>query len=180
MEEGLLNAMCKQPYEEITVSSLCETMHIPRKAFYRYFGSKEDALYALIDHTIMDFVENISGERKERAYGSMEQFFVFWEKKKEFLMALDRGRLGGILLQRSVELAKKEKRFPVETFTRLPATLTRDYMVTFMVSGIMSLVLEWYRNSFEDTPQQMAAVAVHLLTEPLYPLNLERRKGRDE
>ena len=55
LEQGLLAAMSVQNYEEITISDLCKKMNIPRKSFYRYFTSKEGALHALLDHTILEF-----------------------------------------------------------------------------------------------------------------------------
>ena len=57
LEAGLMNIMLHHQYENISVSDLCENMGIPRKAFYRYFSSKEGALYALIDHSLLDFAE---------------------------------------------------------------------------------------------------------------------------
>ena len=58
LEEGLLAAMKTKRYEEITISDLCEQMDIPRKSFYRYFSSKDGALHALIDHTLLDFEQH--------------------------------------------------------------------------------------------------------------------------
>ena len=55
LESGLLAAMISKPYEEISVSDLCDRLSIPRKAFYRYFSGKEGALLSLIDHTLMTF-----------------------------------------------------------------------------------------------------------------------------
>ena len=58
LEEGLLAAMKTKRYEEITISDLCEQMDIPRKSFYRYFSSKDGALHALNDHTLLDFEQH--------------------------------------------------------------------------------------------------------------------------
>lgn len=44
-------------FEEISVSDLCDRLHIPRKSFYRYFSSKEGALHALLD-----FVKAVDGK----------------------------------------------------------------------------------------------------------------------
>ena len=55
LEQGLLQAMQTQRYEDISISDLCDRMGIPRKSFYRYFSGKEGALAALIDHTLMEF-----------------------------------------------------------------------------------------------------------------------------
>ena len=54
LEQGLLEAMGKTPYEKITLTELCRQLEIPRKSFYRYFPTKEDCLLALMDHTLSD------------------------------------------------------------------------------------------------------------------------------
>ena len=41
LENGLLRFMLHHQYENIIVSELCDSLQIPRKAFYRYFSSKE-------------------------------------------------------------------------------------------------------------------------------------------
>ena len=48
----LLSMMKKQKYHDITVTSLCKEMGIPRKTFYRYFDSLEDVLFMIIDDTL--------------------------------------------------------------------------------------------------------------------------------
>ena len=54
LEQGLLEAMGRQPYKKITLTELCRQLNVPRKTFYRYFPTKEDCLLALIDHTLSD------------------------------------------------------------------------------------------------------------------------------
>ena len=54
LEQGLLAAMISHPFDEISISDLCTQIGIPRKSFYRYFSSKEGALHALLDHTLME------------------------------------------------------------------------------------------------------------------------------
>ena len=54
IELGLLSMMLEQPFESITISDLCDRLCIPRKAFYRYFSGKDGALFALIDHTMLE------------------------------------------------------------------------------------------------------------------------------
>ena len=52
LEEGLLKTMSVHHYDDISVSDLCQQMDIPRKSFYRYFSSKDGALFALIEKTV--------------------------------------------------------------------------------------------------------------------------------
>ena len=56
LEEGLLELMRLRPYDEISVVDLCEYLQIPRKSFYRYFSNKDGALFALLDHTLMELM----------------------------------------------------------------------------------------------------------------------------
>lgn len=79
LELGLLQLMLKQDYADITVSQLCEYMDIPRKSFYRYFASKDGVLYALIDHTIVDYFEIPlpGGESRGSALSDLGLYFVF-------------------------------------------------------------------------------------------------------
>ena len=55
IESALLEIMMKKSYNEITITELCERLDMPRKTFYRYFESKDDALYALIEHTMTEY-----------------------------------------------------------------------------------------------------------------------------
>ena len=55
IEQGLFQLMRIMRYEDISISDLCEKLQIPRKTFYRYFSGKDGALYALIDHILIDF-----------------------------------------------------------------------------------------------------------------------------
>ena len=58
LELGLMQAMLTKRYEDLSVSDLCDQMEVPRKSFYRYFSSKDGCLYALLDHTMMEFFES--------------------------------------------------------------------------------------------------------------------------
>ena len=55
IENRLFDLLKQKSYEDITVTELCLEMSMPRKAFYRYFDSKEDTLCGLIDHTMSDY-----------------------------------------------------------------------------------------------------------------------------
>ena len=79
LEQGLLQAMYTQDYEDISISDLCDRMGVPRKSFYRYFSNKDGALFALLDHTLMEF-EQTSGTTasgNSGAIGDLERFFLW-------------------------------------------------------------------------------------------------------
>ena len=101
LELALAAMMLVRRYEDISVSEFCSYAGIPRKAFYRYFSSKDGALYALIDHTMLEYehmrdTEPVSGREQMR---ELESFFLFWKRQKPVLDALEFSGLSGVLLE---------------------------------------------------------------------------------
>ena len=170
LEQGLLAAMSTHHYEEITVSDLCDQMNIPRKSFYRYFSSKDGALHALIDHTLLEF-EGFAisdGTAVKRTYHmDLERFFRFWKAKKGLLDALARSGISGTLVMRSIDHAVSDIGMPTR-FLPQQERLAREHATKFGVCGLMSMVLNWHNNGFVLSESQMASIAVELLTKPLF------------
>ena len=170
LEQGLLAAMSTHHYEEITVSDLCEQMNIPRKSFYRYFSSKDGALHALIDHTLLEFegFSSVDANAVRRTYQiDLERFFRFWKERKNLLDALARSGISGTLVLRSIDHALSDVGMPVR-FLSHQERITREHATMFGVCGLMSMVLNWHLNGFALSESQMAAIAVELLTKPLF------------
>ena len=169
LEQGLLAMMAYQRFEEISVSDLCDRMGIPRKSFYRYFSSKDGALHALLDHTIMEFYDtgSIEGLRGGTPTGDMERFFLFWKNHKKMLEAVLRSNLSGMLVERAVSLAKQEELMP--GYVREWEDMMKDVAMSIVVCGLMSMVLQWHKEGYRIPTEQMAKAAVTMLSRPLIP-----------
>ena len=167
LEKGLLQLMLKRNYEDISVSDLCDYLQIPRKSFYRYFTSKDGALYALIDHTLADFFEMPTAQNKNRgtAVGDLDLYFVFWYENRLLLDALKRSSLSGILVERATNFALQEGHLP-QQFKRFSSEV-RGVAMAFSVCGLMSMILQWHRQGFRVSPDEMTQLAVAMLTTPL-------------
>ena len=167
LEKGLLQLMLRKNYEDISVSDLCEYMQIPRKSFYRYFTSKDGALYALIDHTLADFFQMpLQGKRSRgTAVGDLDLYFVFWYENKNLLDALARSSLSGILVERATNFSLQEGHLP-QQFKRFQPDIQKLAMA-FSVCGLMSMILQWHRQGFHISPDEMTRLAVDMLTTPL-------------
>ena len=170
LEQGLLAAMSTHQYEEISVSDLCDQMNIPRKSFYRYFSSKDGALHALIDHTLLEYESfSIMDQLVEkRSYHTdLDRFFRFWKEQKPLLDALARSGISGTLVTRSIDHAISDVGMPTR-FLPQEEKLAREHATMFGVCGLMSMVLNWHQNGFRLSSSQMAAIAVELLTKPIF------------
>ena len=167
LEEGLLEVMLHHDYESINVSDLCDRLGIPRKSFYRYFTNKDGALYALIDHALLDFAGMFFSGDSFMDIAAAEAFFTYWLKKRDLLHALERNNLGGVLIQRTIQLT-------VEGKTSVPRFLPddikpmQDYVLLFLVSGVMSLLIQWEKDNFKTTPREMAVMTAHILNQAIF------------
>lgn len=170
LEEGLLRVMNVTSFEDITISDLCQQLGIPRKSFYRYFSSKDGALHALIDHTLMEYEQfNAARPADSRSLNrDLETYFLFWLEKKPFLDALAKNGINGMLFERSLRY--------VSTETVLPSRLLdgetqrmRQHVISFTICGLMTMMLQWYADGYKETPAEMAAIAARLITMPLFP-----------
>lgn len=170
LEQGLLDAMCRKHYDQISVSDLCDDLGIPRKAFYRYFSGKDGALYALIDHVLMDYdaystLENVRDHHVSPKI-FMERVFRYWVENKNLLDALERSNLSGVLIQRAIAYSKELDTLPA--FFRSASRQQRDYATMFAVCGLMTMLVQWHHDGFSESVEQMADLAIHLFSEPLF------------
>ena len=169
LEQGLLQLMLVKRYEEISISELCERMDLPRKSFYRYFSGKDGALFALLDHTMLDFYEEgLRSPDAGTALGDLAHFFMFWYEKRTLLDALQRSGLSGILVERAIELARRERLMP----DRIKGWSAdrQDLALSFALCGLMSMILQWHHQGYPIPPSEITKLAAEMLTRPLIEL----------
>ena len=174
LEQGLLQVMLKKHYDEISVSDLCEELQIPRKSFYRYFSSKDGALFALIAQTLMDY--DVQTTRLEfDDYRTPQQYmtgvFDYWMNCKPLLDALKRSDLSGLLVQRALDFSKELDTIP--SFMQITHRRLREYGTLFTVCGLMTMIVQWHHDGFGESAEEMARLSIELFSKPLFFINGE-------
>jgi len=177
IEMTLMRLMQTKRFDDVSVSEICDEMKMPRKAFYRYFDSRDGALNALIDHTLMDF-ERFNDEYEKKSAptskrllkNELERFFLFWTlpEKKMLLDALERSNLTGLLIQSSVDFSNSSFVNP-KKFLPDESDWMRTELLRFAICGLMSVTLGWYREGFVTDISDMAIAAARMLSKPLFP-----------
>jgi len=169
LEQKLVELMNLRRYEEISVSDFCTHAGIPRKAFYRYFSSKDGALYALLDHTMLEY-EFFRGPQSLGGLQDMQQelesFFRFWQNQKLLLDALENSGLSGILMERAISNVGDSVRH-IHTNEN---PKIRDHVVQFAVCGLMIMMVNWHHNGYQESVQEMTRIALRLVSQPLVSL----------
>lgn len=169
IEEQLLTLLENKHYDNITITELCERCEMPRKTFYRYFESKDSALHALIDHTCQSYNGlSIEKSKKKRSLrGEMTEFFLFWQEQKRLLDALNKSDLLPKLIETSLS-------FPVNEFLSISKFLPnetsweRTQIFKFTVSGLLILMIDWYKKGFKESALAMADVTAKILENQLF------------
>lgn len=166
VENQLAKMMEKQEFSKIRVCELCEQIGMPRKSFYVYFDAKEDALQALIEHTICDFdyyEADATDTSATYTFKVLKRFFEFWKEKDMVLNGLSKSGLSGILVTKIIEhTIKSEKSIPFMHWA--DGKMLSETVLIYSVSGLMAIVLEWHRGGCKESTGEMARKATELLT----------------
>jgi AcrR family transcriptional regulator len=176
IENTLFEMMKRRSYDDITVTDLCEELKMPRKAFYRYFDTKEDIVLALIDHTLAGyeaFVQSSARPEKRTVATELESFFSYWcvGEAKRVILAIIKHGLEGYLIQRSINFSVSEMP-SLKKFISADGAGGIEHLFRFVITGLMSVMLTWFKGGCRESCREMAEVVKRLVTEPLFP-NLE-------
>ena len=163
-------------FDTVTVSELCARAEMPRKAFYRYFDSKEDIVLALIDHTLAGYegyAQSRTSGAQRTVTSELEMFFDFWceGESRRVLVTIMKNALEGYLIQRSISFSTTEMK-SLKKFMSSDSGDMPKHVMRFVITGLMTVMLSWFKDGCRETSREMARVAQRLVAEPLFP-NLE-------
>ena len=174
IENCLIDILRTKHYEDITITEICQKMNMPRKSFYRYFDGKEGLVQSLINHIMMDYnaihinINGVDSTLKEEFCS----FFNFWKDNSDILATLDKSGLLGRLIDSATGLAMNEYK---DISGYLSDSDDEDKLVAyrFLVSGLMTMMINWYREGFKEPVETMSRATVKIITRPLFE-NLTR------
>lgn len=170
IESCLLNLMTQHSYEEITVMDICREADIPRRTFYHYFGSKEDALKFMIETLMQDCIlEIVPGIHagKEYVEQCFARIFRTWcgENRKK-LDALIKNGLESRLITWMSQWIRNEEVGKMQKTDRDPKLIEIGMMAG--ATNFFSLLFYWSRNGYQESEEQMAKYAAWVLPHVFY------------
>ncbi|MBR3974195.1 MAG: TetR/AcrR family transcriptional regulator [Oscillospiraceae bacterium] len=155
--ESLLALMQKMPYEDITVTQLCQSAGVSRRVFYHLFSNKLGALHALVDHQILG-IESYSLEIP----GESLRFVLYWKDQKDFLDALSENGFSGLLLERMVTKVLEEDYEILHGLQRSGWADNSKEVVIYGLSGLVGLIYSWHYSGFRQEPEELADLVERL------------------
>lgn len=159
-EAALMELMEENLFENISISELCRRTGLSRKTFYRLYDAKADVVYAMIDHAIMDtdaFVPDASV-----GPGGMHHFLAYWKSRKQFLDVLAKNRISALLSQQAILLVLNEEPGIVNCFAAGSSDIRKE-LVTFCISGLFSLVLDWHKRGYDRSIDEMSRILMEVV-----------------
>lgn len=162
IENGLLDLMQEQKFEDITVTALCLHLELSRRSFYRYFRDIEDVLDSLMHRTFQEMPPLTA----PFGMGELTASYDFWFQRKPLLSALIRSQMHGKLTEYTLKYVDEAVLKKCLSADALELEISHEVNL-FVVSGLASLLVSWYKEGFRKSPEQMAQIAYRMLTAPI-------------
>jgi AcrR family transcriptional regulator len=168
LENCLLERMRATPYPQIAVGDICKLAGVPRGMFYRYFDSKKDALDALVDHTLLDFITSVvfsSKPEPEDSFG-MKAVLDYWQAQEPLLEVLTKNRKESLLFERSIICCTQDAHL-LAPYLEKAGHSTEPEVMAFCINGILSAIMVWHRSGYAKSAEEMAEILRKLLEGPI-------------
>lgn len=159
--ESLLELMQRIPFEDITVTQLCQAAGVTRRVFYHLFSNKTGALHALIDHKILA----IESYGKSLGNDTL-RFFCYWKEQRILLDVLGANGISGLLLERMINSVLTEDYDLQYLLQKKGWSSNSKDVIIFFLSGLVGLLYSWYYNDYAQKPEEMA----ELVDQMVHPL----------
>jgi AcrR family transcriptional regulator len=161
IENALLEYMQTRLFEDITVVDLCEKACVTRRIFYRHYSNKLGTLQALLDHRVGEFVK--AQEKFDRI--RLVAVLGFMKEQDELLSAIIKNGFSELFLERLLVYVLENEHLKMKLGYH---DIKDGYSVLyFNLSGLMGLVINWHRNGYDKSIEELAELIVRLMAKPI-------------
>jgi AcrR family transcriptional regulator len=174
------NLFAQRGFDEVTVEEAANEVGISRATFFRYFGSKEDAVLAAIEASSIDYaahLEMLPAVDGENPWQLVLRGFQFALAQREEHSELERSRVRMINATVSLRTRMAQRRFALED-ALTPVLAARiespDAARAIIVAALAGLDLAWRRWAVGET--STVARALDQVFEQLMSANSQSRR----
>ena len=162
--ESLVDLLMEKPFEDISITEITEHACVARRSFYQNFTGRHDVLRAYINVLFIEFT-TLHGSNEERLPTQyVEDFFVFWSRHQDFLLALQRDGMFDFLANYSRSLLSSWSNYHIKQGFGLDLDdREAEYFSVFSTTGLFSLLNSWVAGGMKETPEQLAELFVRFM-----------------
>lgn len=166
LRAGLTQLMREKPIKDITVRELAQLVDINRCTFYLHYRDIYDMVEQVEQEVFSEFEELVKAhppqELQTKPYALLQDLFDFFADNADLCAAFlggngDMGFFNKLILlirDRVVDYWRQEKKKDPEQY---------DYYFSFLASGFIGIIREWFARDMKESPAQMAAMAEQLM-----------------
>lgn len=146
---ALFSLMKRKPFQQITVTEICEEAAIGRKTFYRNFELREDVIDFWLDLRCEECREVLlSVPTKEQLW----HYCIFLKKYMDELIALYQNGLHPMV----------EKKFSVFLPYTMPLwsedSVEQEYRSQYIIAGIDAIIRVWVTRGFQESVEEVVEI----------------------
>lgn len=140
--DALFSLMKRKPFQQITVTEICEEAAIGRKTFYRNFELKEDVIDFQLDRLCEQYGKEIVGMNSEQ---HLRHHFEFIQKHSDFFIALYQNGF------HQTAYAKFSVLLPETMPTWSENPVEQEYRSQYTIAGIEAIQRVWVIRGFQES-----------------------------
>ena len=148
--DALFSLMKRKPFQQITVTEICEEAAIGRKTFYRNFEIKEDVVDFWLDLRCAEYKKDLLRVPLEE---KLYYHCAFLKKYAESLIILYCNGLHPLV----------EKKFSVFLPDTMPLwsddPVEQEYRSQYIVAGIEAIIRVWVTREFQESIDEIVEIA---------------------
>lgn len=147
--DALFSLMKRKPFQQITVTEICDEAAIGRKTFYRNFDMKEDVVDFKLDILCDQYKEEITGMTTDQ---QLRHHMMFVRDHADFFIALYKNGLNETVRDKfAIILPETMPRWtddPVE----------QEYRSRYIIAGIEAIERVWVERGFAESIDEVVAI----------------------
>lgn len=147
--DALFSLMKRKPFQQITITEICEEAAIGRKTFYRNFELKEDVVDFWLDLRCAEYEQDfLCVPLEEKLY----YHCVFLKKHTAELITLYHNGMHPMI----------EKKFSVFLPGTMPIwsedPVEQEYRSQYIIAGIDAIIRIWVTRGFQESIEEIVAI----------------------
>ena len=156
--QGLLKRMETDPFDEITITQICQEAQVVRQTFYHHFEHKRQVLVEYLRSLALKHQQDHPPSSTDMAK-NLTEFYLYLPFSRDLLQLLFRQGLFHVLVDVCEELSAGAL-FHLE----IPSLHGRPeydrYHQAFIASTITCVLRLWVENEFRETPEELSRLTI--------------------
>ena len=149
--DALFSLMKRRPFQQITVTEICEEAAIGRKTFYRNFDLKEDVIDFRLDQLREQYAKEIVGMNSQQ---HLRHHFEFIQAHADLFIALYHNGF------HQMSYAKFAVLIPETMPTWTADPVEQEYRSAYIINGIEAIQRAWIERGFAESIDRVVEIAM--------------------